>query len=352
MTEPVKEIVKKSRKRARKQAEEIVTPEYVQANGDYNIWYHKRLGDRPAKRTDPSEHRCDPERDSGETKADSMPGKHFLCLYFARGKCVHGHRCQYYHRIPTEDDLKSIPVTHDIFGTGNFNRDNRTLYVGGLKNSRTNLEDTIRKEFGKYGEVEYVRVIPSRLIAFVRFKIRVCAEFAKEAMADQALSKGEVLNIRWAHEDPNPSAQRYEQNELNRKAAEGILEKSKEIGIPDEMLEQHDVPDAVPHPYAKYHSGKKSDNKSKSSNSSTLSTQKQYFLQWAQFFASQGIDPSQLDEQTIQYYQQYYSSYYWGQAPYCATGTTPAIESSTKEGESENNETSETSEVKSDETKE
>ena len=116
MTEPVKEIVKKSRKRARKQAEEIVTPEYVQANGDYNIWYHKRLGDRPAKRTDPSEHRCDPERDSGETKADSMPGKHFLCLYFARGKCVHGHRCQYYHRIPTEDDLKSIPITHDIFG--------------------------------------------------------------------------------------------------------------------------------------------------------------------------------------------------------------------------------------------
>lgn len=105
-----------SRKRARKQVTEMETPEYVHANGDYNIWYHKRMGDRPEKRTEPSSTRCDPEKDSGLTKADSLPGKHFICIYFARGKCVQGHKCQYFHRIPTIEDEKSLAITQDIFG--------------------------------------------------------------------------------------------------------------------------------------------------------------------------------------------------------------------------------------------
>lgn len=33
------------------------------------------------------------------------------------------------------------------------------------------------------------------------------SEFAKEAMTCQALDKGEILSIRWAHDDPNPVAQ-------------------------------------------------------------------------------------------------------------------------------------------------
>jgi hypothetical protein len=42
-----------------------------------------------------------------------------------------------------------------------------------------------------------VRVIPSKAIAFVTYKLRLCAEFAKEAMADQSLgSKNEVPSIR------------------------------------------------------------------------------------------------------------------------------------------------------------
>jgi hypothetical protein len=45
-----------------------------------------------------------------------------------------------------------------------------------------------------------------RAIAFITYKLRSAAEFAKITMADQTLGNGEVLNVRWATEDPNPKA--------------------------------------------------------------------------------------------------------------------------------------------------
>ena len=42
---------------------------------------------------------------------------------------------------------------------------------------------------------------------FVTFKLRATAEFAKEAMAEQALDHEEQINVRWAYDDPNPRAQ-------------------------------------------------------------------------------------------------------------------------------------------------
>jgi len=231
--------VKGSRVPARQQATEMEKPDYVHAQGDYNIWYHKRLGDRPAKRNEVATSRLDPSKDSGFTKADTLPGKHYLCVYFARGKCVHGKNCLFYHRLPVAADELTLPLTHDIFGrerhqtdredmggVGNFNRDNRTLYVGGIKTSPgVNLERVIYEQFSVFGEIEYVRLIQSRMIAFVRYKLRIFAEFAKEAMGDQSLGFGDILNIRWSNEDPNPAAKRYEQEETSRKAAVAILEK-------------------------------------------------------------------------------------------------------------------------------
>ena len=58
-----------------------------------------------------------------------------------------------------------------------------------------------------------VYVVPNKTIAFVRFHLRASAKFAKEAMSNQQLrgsSTSEVLNIKWANDDPNPVAvQRY-----------------------------------------------------------------------------------------------------------------------------------------------
>jgi hypothetical protein len=48
------------------------------------------------------------------------------------------------------------------------------------------------------------------------------AEFAKEAMAHQALDNAEVLNVRWATVDPNPAAQKREARRIEEQAAEAI----------------------------------------------------------------------------------------------------------------------------------
>lgn len=51
---------------------------------------------------------------------------------------------------------------------------------------------------------------PSSPFAFdprPRFRLRSNCEFAKEAMANQALTGKETLNVKWAMDDPNPAAQ-------------------------------------------------------------------------------------------------------------------------------------------------
>lgn len=48
------------------------------------------------------------------------------------------------------------------------------------------------------------------------------AQFAREAMAHQSLDHDEVLNVRWATEDPNPMAQKREARRIEEQAAEAI----------------------------------------------------------------------------------------------------------------------------------
>lgn len=47
-----------------------------------------------------------------------------------------------------------------------------------------------------------MRALPGKKVAFVTYVSRLNAEFAKEAMMEQALDNGEILNVRWATEDP------------------------------------------------------------------------------------------------------------------------------------------------------
>lgn len=91
----------------------------------------------------------------------------YICIYFARGHCIHGAECSFYHRIPTLEDELHLDLTHDIFGrerhrtyredmggVGSFSRDNRTLYVGGFKRHQI-TQETIIKHFAEWGEIEY-----------------------------------------------------------------------------------------------------------------------------------------------------------------------------------------------------
>lgn len=133
---------------------------------------------------------------------------------------------QFRHCIPTDADERRVGVTHDVFGrerhktdrddmggVGSFSRENRTLFVRGL-NADTSVADyerVVRAHFGEWGDLEYVRAFPQRGFAFVRYRLRTAAEFAKIAMAEQALDHGETLNVRWAHDDPNPIARAHEE---------------------------------------------------------------------------------------------------------------------------------------------
>jgi hypothetical protein len=120
-------------------------------------------------------------------------------------------------------------------GIGNFNRDSRTLYIGSIqvwkgRGDRDSKGDDDREEkrfnppeeilarhFGEWGELEDVSVKPKHGCAFIRYTHRINAEFAKVAMSDQELDSGEQLNVRWAHDDPNPVAINRVKTEVENK---------------------------------------------------------------------------------------------------------------------------------------
>ena len=120
---------------------------------------------------------------------------------------------------------------------GSFSSESRTLYVGGLPGGRfaTKLKERLAEHFGEWGELENINYIPRINAAFVRYRLRANAEFARVrrtcvghgvcvcvpadagawwrgcnqvAMENQNLGGNEILNVRWAHDDPNPVAKR------------------------------------------------------------------------------------------------------------------------------------------------
>eukprot|EP01125_Pyxidicula_operculata_P020679 TRINITY_DN768_c1_g1_i1.p1 TRINITY_DN768_c1_g1~~TRINITY_DN768_c1_g1_i1.p1 ORF type:complete len:510 (+),score=161.00 TRINITY_DN768_c1_g1_i1:33-1532(+) len=251
---------KKSKKRkrlARKQAKEEDVFDDKPHVGTYNIWWdrvqdYSTWRDRREAKLAGKRFKLDTDRDSGETQA---PTNAYVCLYFARGKCVHGSTCKFKHRIPNRDDEDRIDVFHDVFGRerhrteredmggiGSFNRDNRTLYVGGIR-MVNNIDDIVKKHFGKFGKITNLRLLPGRSIAFVTYDLRVSAEFAKEAMSDQTLVGNEVMNVRWANEDPNPQAQSEKTDKERIEAWQQLCQQHPEYFDQIDHLSNQQYPD-------------------------------------------------------------------------------------------------------------
>ena len=67
-----------------------------------------------------------------------------------------------------------------------------------------------------------VRVLQYRSVAFVTYVSEFAAQFAKEAMACQSLDNDEILNVRWATEDPNPVQKVAEKRRLVEIGQEAI----------------------------------------------------------------------------------------------------------------------------------
>ncbi|GLB40543.1 putative torus domain containing protein [Lyophyllum shimeji] len=239
-TVATKPKAKKLLKPARKQVKpgDVVKTETPQTGKEYNIWYNKWAGgDREDSYSNKvkSQTRCNIKRDSGLTRANTT-GMKYVCLFFARGCCPYGWECEYLHCLP--DPSTALPDSSkdcfardkfadyrdDMGGVGSFNRQNRTLYVGRIKETGTGLEteEVVRRHFGEFGEIERddsetgwaVKVLQYRSVAFVTYKSELHAQFAKEAMACQSLDNDEILNVRWATEDPNPVSKVNEKRRL------------------------------------------------------------------------------------------------------------------------------------------
>lgn len=65
-------------------------------------------------------------------------------------------------------------------------------------------------------------------IAFVKYRNRSNAEFAKEAMTDQSLDGDELLTIRWSNEDPNPSSKEEDEQKALMRLAQAVAKKQKQ----------------------------------------------------------------------------------------------------------------------------
>ncbi|KAF2218504.1 hypothetical protein BDZ85DRAFT_270233 [Elsinoe ampelina] len=239
-----KKIIRKKRRPARPQVDPATfkTEPPPQTGTIFNIWYNKWSGgdreDAFLSKTQ-AKGRCNVALDSGYTRADKIPGAYF-CLFFARGLCPKGQDCEYLHRLPNsrigkEGGLGDIfPSNVDCFGrdkfsdyrddmggVGSFMRINRTLYVGRI-HVTDDIEEVVARHFQEWGQVERIRVLPARGVAFVTYVHLANSEFAKEAMAHQALDHNETLNVRWATVDPNPAAQKREAQRIEEQAAEAI----------------------------------------------------------------------------------------------------------------------------------
>ncbi|TKA56756.1 Pre-mRNA-splicing factor cwc2 [Friedmanniomyces simplex] len=240
-------IIKRKRRPARPQQDPATfkTEPPPQTGTIFNIWYNKWSGgDREDAFS--SKHqakgRCSVARDSGYTRADKVPGSYF-CLFFARGLCPRGQDCEYLHRLPNSrlgkegegaglGDIypsnvdcfgrdKFSDYRDDMGGVGSFMRVNRTLYIGRI-HVTDDIEEVVARHFAEWGQVERIRVLPSRGVAFVTYTHLANSEFAKEAMAHQSLDHDETLNVRWAAVDPNPVAQKREARRVEEQAAEAI----------------------------------------------------------------------------------------------------------------------------------
>lgn len=190
-----------------------------QTGSSFNIWFLKWSGGDSSRRSYIKlNFRVNIDKDAGYTKAGS---KSSICLFFARGCCYRGRKCPYLHRLPVESDYfmptqdcfgrdKTSEYRDDMDGVGSFNRVNTTLYVGGLligNNKKDNVENILTKHFQEFGSIEQIKVLYGKSCAFVTYKLESSAQFAKEAMQSQSLDNNEILNIRWANEDPDAEAQ-------------------------------------------------------------------------------------------------------------------------------------------------
>lgn len=247
--------------KARKQIVKPVGPQKsdCKPKQDYNIWYNKYSGSRhkPGEERSKATTRCHLSTDAGETRGCHRDDAG-ICLNFARGCCPLGYDCSWKHDIPKGDSEGTMKdcfgrerhenVRDDQSGVGSFMADDetsRTLYIGGIIRS-PDMQAVVYKHFSEWGDIQNVRILDNKGVAFVRYKTRANAEFAMEAMQRQSLDNDEVLNIRWATEDPNPWAQKRKEVSAKRKLLDAAVESGNiDPDLPSKRKPPKDISEAT-----------------------------------------------------------------------------------------------------------
>ncbi|KAL9138349.1 MAG: hypothetical protein Q9175_000445 [Cornicularia normoerica] len=243
----MKKVIRKKRRPARPQVDpsSLKHEPPPQTGTIFNIWFNKWSGgDREdkylSKTAAPG--RCSIAKDSGYTRGDKVAGSYF-CLFFAKGLCSRGQECEYLHRLPGLFDTfnpnvdcfgrdKHSDYRDDMGGVGSFMRQNRTLYVGRI-HVTDDIEEVVARHFAEWGQVDRIRCLTARGVAFVTYTNEANSQFAKEAMAHQSLDHSEILNVRWATVDPNPMAQKREARKIEEQAAEAVRR-----ALPEEFVRE------------------------------------------------------------------------------------------------------------------
>lgn len=223
-------------KPARAQVDSAALPDDKppQTGNVFNVWYLRWSGGDGSRQIAKLKFKVNVKRDTGYTKANkSKTPTSVICIYFSKGCCYKGSGCSYLHRLPTQTDY--YPPTQDCFGrdktfahkddmngVGVLNKINNTLYIGGLQVGSQNVESSLSRHFGEFGKIVKIKVLPSRNCAFLTYKTEYEAQFAKEAMQNQALDGNEVLMVRWANDDPDPNSQREAQKQLESVTMETV----------------------------------------------------------------------------------------------------------------------------------
>jgi len=307
--------------------------------GLYNIWYSRNTDyltfqeRREAKLAGPT-YRVELSKDTGFTKAKEGA---YHCIYFSHGKCYRGAECVYFHRIPLQIDENHSDSMKDVFGrerfatdredmggVGSFHRESRTLFISGLKNL-PNLDEILYKHFSEFGEITYLKVVEEKTISFVQYRLRCCAEFAKEAMTDQALDEDEILNVRWASEDPKTgSFEEQEANPAKKSEEEKRFQAWEKMKSTNPQYFAHyetlHVDGEYPNTDSQYER-QNVETKNEAPRQTKLSEkEKEYYASYSQSVSQalpnqafqSGVDPAYMNyyQQYANYYQQLYSQYY------------------------------------------
>uniref|UniRef100_A0A2P2MKJ7 Uncharacterized protein n=1 Tax=Rhizophora mucronata TaxID=61149 RepID=A0A2P2MKJ7_RHIMU len=152
-----------------------------------------------------------------------------VCSFYIRGECTRGAECPYRHEMPVTGELSQQNIKDRYYGVNDpvalkllskagempsleppEDESIKTLYVGGLDARIT--EQDLRDNFYAHGEIESIKIVPQRAIAFVTYTTREGAEKAAEELSNKLVIKGLRLKLMWGRpQAPKPELEGSEE---------------------------------------------------------------------------------------------------------------------------------------------